>query len=153
MDFEKNRLTLEKVFRMKKVLVFILLSSPFFGFCDTLDFWAIYMNDSLIGRYNVAMEVPEIVLKRDSIDYNDTLFIQYGNDHPCVNCEYHFGAKQLSNGVPFDAVRRAGFKEQIPFRLERFLKTKRGNEFEFFVRERSEIKDNLSVKLFILKIE
>ena len=56
--------------------------------CDTLDYWHVYINDSLIAEFNSFSEDLSIKLKADDLKSSDTISVRYGTDHPCIDCYY-----------------------------------------------------------------
>ncbi|UKN02712.1 hypothetical protein K6119_04185 [Paracrocinitomix mangrovi] len=139
---------------MKKFVIICLIMVPFVGYCDTLDYWTVHLNSKLLGQYNELSNDNEIVLKSDSILETDTIFITYGNDHPCVKCEYYFAVKDSLDGIKIHVER----KHQIPARTSYPLKKLKNfhgqKEFLFFLYEDDWTGDhNIYTVLFRLKIE
>ena len=74
---------------MKKILILLsFMTITLFGYCDTLDYYHLYLNDSLIGQYNSLSEKPSITLKSSELKDDDIITVRYGTDHPCVDCVY-----------------------------------------------------------------
>lgn len=74
---------------MKKILILLsFMTTSLFGYCDTIDYYHVYLNDSLIGQYNSLSEKPSIVLKKSELNDDDVITVRYGTDHPCVECLY-----------------------------------------------------------------
>jgi len=74
---------------MRKVLMLLsFMSASLFGYSDTLDYYNVYLNDSLIGEYNSFSGKPSIVLKQSELQSGDVLTVRYGTDHPCIDCVY-----------------------------------------------------------------
>lgn len=74
---------------VNKILIFIsFMTISIFGYCDTLDYYHVYLNDSLIGQYNSLSEKTSIVLKSSELHDTDVITVRYGTDHPCVECVY-----------------------------------------------------------------
>lgn len=72
-----------------KILVtFILLISPIIGVCDTLDYWHIFYNDSIIAKFNSTSQDLKIEISKSTIKENDTLTLRYRSDTPCTNCKF-----------------------------------------------------------------
>ena len=72
---------------MKRIMIiftFLLLS--FTGFCDTIDYWHVYINDKLIAALNDYSEAFNITLKISELKNSDTITVRYGNDTPCYDC-------------------------------------------------------------------
>ncbi len=118
---------------MKKLILILLTILPLFGYADTLDYWSIYLNDSLIGQYNSLSEDIEIVLNRESIKQNDTISILYGNDHPCSQCEYYYAVKEKIYDTKLEVERRNHILKEVYFPLLTLKKFIWCKEFEFSV--------------------
>jgi hypothetical protein len=74
---------------MKQLTVlFFFLSISLNGFCDTLDYWHIYINDKLVAEFNEISKDLNISIKKTDIKGNDIITIRYGTDQPCVDCMY-----------------------------------------------------------------
>ena len=69
-------------------ILFSFLFISLNGFCDTLDYWHVYINDSLIGEFNSNSKQPTIDLKQANINKNDVITVRYASDNPCVDCIY-----------------------------------------------------------------
>lgn len=136
-------------------MLLFLLSFPVFCWADTLDFWTVYYNDSIIGRFNSNSTLDELILKSGKIKKNDSIFIVYGNDHPCINCEYYFSVKDKDNGVKIYVKRERKLYVMVGFPLDKLNRYKHDNEFVFFLHEDNfENKhNNVYIDLFHLKIE
>ena len=74
---------------MNKILIIIgLLILPLIGFCDTLDYWHVYYNDSVIAKFNSVSQDLKIEIARSKIKEGDTLTVRHGDDTPCINCKF-----------------------------------------------------------------
>ena len=75
---------------MKKTLILLsFITVSLFGHCDTLDYYHVYLNDSLIGKYNFSLsDKPLIVLKKSELNDDDVITVKYGTEHLCVECVY-----------------------------------------------------------------
>jgi hypothetical protein len=74
--------------KMNKFLITLgLLILPLMGFCDTLNYWHIYYNDSVIAKFNAASQDLKIEIDRSKIREGDSLTIRYFDDTPCNNCK------------------------------------------------------------------
>ncbi len=74
---------------MKKILILqSFMTASLFGYCDTIDYYHVYLNDSLIGQYNSLSETPSIILKKSELNDDDVITVRYGTDHPCIECVY-----------------------------------------------------------------
>ena len=134
------------------------MSLSFAGFADTLDYWSVYLNDSLIGHYNTLSTDNEMTLSISVINENDTINIIYGNDHPCTKCEYYYAAREMKNRVKVQAVRKKKILTKVSFSLNQ-LKTRMIKyqevpiDFEFFLHEDNYISEiDPYTILFKLKI-
>lgn len=134
------------------------MSLSFAGFADTLDYWSVYLNDSLIGHYNTLSTDNEMTLSISVINEIDTINIIYGNDHPCSKCEYYYAAREMKNRVKVQALRKKKILTKVSFSLNQ-LKTRMikyqevPSDFEFFLHEDNYISENTPYTiLFKLKI-
>ena len=127
---------------------------PTESFADTLDFWSVYLNDSLIAELNMTSDDFNMELDKQTINVNDTISIVYGNDHPCYNCEYYYAVKDRKDGIKIHVERRNRTTEKVYFPLIKLKEYTGFNEFEFFVYEHSYVNDDASyLVLFTLKLE
>jgi len=72
----------------KILITFGLLILPIIGFCDTLDYWHVYYNDSVIAKFNSTSQDLKIEIDRSKIKEGDTLSVRHGDDTPCINCKF-----------------------------------------------------------------
>lgn len=72
----------------KFILTLSFVWASMFAFCDTLDFYHVYFNDSLLGKYNSLSEKPFFVFKSSKLKDTDAITVRYGTDHPCYECHY-----------------------------------------------------------------
>jgi len=49
---------------------------------DTIDYWHIFYNNKMVGKFNEVTKNPSIVIKSDEVKLNDFIKIQYGDDTP-----------------------------------------------------------------------
>ena len=139
---------------MKGVLIYLLFL-PLIGYCDTLDYWTVYLNDSIIGQYNTTSTENCIEVNRNSINVTDTIYIKYGNDHTCNKCEYYYALKDINFGVKLHVERKYKILEKISFPLIVAKDWKRSNEFEIFLMEDNYLsqKQHYTLLLQIIIIE
>lgn len=73
---------------MKKVLFLLLLSGLFTAnaFADTIDYWHVYLNDSMIANFTENSKVLDVLLYEKKIDVSDLISVKYYNDTPCGGC-------------------------------------------------------------------
>ena len=139
---------------MKKLILIFITILPLISHADTLDYWSVYLNDSLIGQYNSISNDNEIVLNRQSIHQNDTISIIYGNDHHCSRCEYYYAVKDTDGGIKIHVERRSEILKKVFFPLLKIKEFTRSKEFEFFVYENSYTNDkDIYTLLFKMRIE
>ncbi|MBK7109536.1 MAG: hypothetical protein IPH61_10530 [Bacteroidetes bacterium] len=72
--------------RLTTLILFLIISSN--GFCDTLDYWHVYINDKVVAKFNENSKDLTINIKKTELKVNDIITVRYGNDHPCINCFY-----------------------------------------------------------------
>jgi hypothetical protein len=136
---------------MKRTILFFILLQPLLGFSDTLDYWSVHLNNNLIGNYNTFSTNNEITLNRADIKPTDSLYITYGNDHPCANCTYYYMVKAPDLAMKYGKTAKyLNTKMSFSlFKLSEFLDL---NDFEFSVYDGIYTKELLSyVRLFKLK--
>ncbi|MEO9531981.1 MAG: hypothetical protein ABJG68_07355 [Crocinitomicaceae bacterium] len=140
---------------MKFFLLIGLIIFPFIGFCDTLDYWTIHLNENELGKYNSASENIEIVLKMDSISDSDTIYITYGNDHPCVRCEYYHAVKDIESRIKIHVNRLHVLNKTVSYPLKKLIEFFGKKDFVFFVYEDDWTgkSNNVYTELLKLKIE
>ena len=61
---------------------------PLMGFCDTLDYWHVYYNDSVIAKFNSVSQDLEIEIDKSKIKDGDIISVRHGDDTPCVDCKF-----------------------------------------------------------------
>ena len=72
----------------RQIIILGLMAMPLIGFCDTLDYWHVYYNDSVIAKFNSASQDLKIEIDRKDVNEGDTLSIRYGDDTPCNDCKF-----------------------------------------------------------------
>lgn len=73
---------------MKFLFVFsFLLLLSIAGSCDTIDYWHVYLNDSLIMKFTDNMGDRTITLNREQIESKDSIVVRYMRDTPSTKCE------------------------------------------------------------------
>ncbi|MFK8046515.1 MAG: hypothetical protein AB8B72_13545 [Crocinitomicaceae bacterium] len=139
---------------MRFLIAAYLVVLPTLVFSDTLDYWTVYLNDSLIASYNLASTNKSITLNRELLSSKDTISVFYANDHPCTKCEYYFAAEDVKGGVKVHTDRVKRQFRLVYFPLSKLINFKTGNEFKFSVVEIA-YKDGQTkyCPLFVLKIE
>jgi hypothetical protein len=134
------------------VLLFIALL-PFSGFSDTLDYWSVYLNEDIVGKFNSFSTNNEIALNREDIKPTDSLYITYGNDHPCANCTYYYMVKERDLAMKYGKTAK-NLNTKISFSLYKLSEFLGSKYFEFSVYDGIYTKELLSyVILFRLKFE
>jgi hypothetical protein len=74
---------------MKKIaLLFFLIIFSFNGFCDTVDYWHVYIYDKLIAEFNLNSKNLTVNVNKSELNDNDFITVRYANDHPCSDCIY-----------------------------------------------------------------
>jgi len=69
-------------------ILFFFLIISLNGFCDTLDYWHVYINDKLVAEFNENSKDLKINIKKTELKGNDIITARYGSDYPCVDCYY-----------------------------------------------------------------
>lgn len=73
---------------MKTIVFTFLLLCSFQAKCDTLDFYHVYLNDSLIAKFNFFSESKSIALKAAELKETDVLTVRYFTDAPSPHSVY-----------------------------------------------------------------
>ena len=74
---------------MKQIaIIFGLLTMSLKGQCDTLDYWHVYYNDSVIAKFNSVSRDLTIQFDHRNIKPTDTISIRHGDDTPCFDCTF-----------------------------------------------------------------
>ncbi len=73
---------------LNKIIFLLSFLSSLNGHCDTLDYYHIYLNDSLIGQFNSVAKNPSIYIKLSELKKNDIITVRYVTDNPCTDCIY-----------------------------------------------------------------
>jgi hypothetical protein len=142
--------------KMKHVIIiFTFVLIPLSGFCDTLDYWHVYLNDKLIAEFNENSTNLMINIKKVELKGNAIVTVRYGSDHPCVDC--HYGLTILGDfkrKAPEVETNEHFGKLSIPLKdLLDIQKTDGINKFSFNYYERTNIRyDKKKRLLFVLTI-
>lgn len=77
--------------KMRSLLLFaiavVVLSLPASAAkVDTLDYWHVFYNNRVVGKFNQTSANRQIVIKKIDFKPADLLSVNYGNDAPCKDC-------------------------------------------------------------------
>ena len=50
---------------MKKFILIFITLLPLISYSDTLDYWSVYLNDSLVGEFNLYQIIMRLLLKEN----------------------------------------------------------------------------------------
>jgi hypothetical protein len=127
-------------------ILFYFLIISLNGFCDTLDYWHVYINDKLVAEFNENSKDLTIEIKKTELKVNDIITVRYGTDHPCVACFYGLTViADFKRKAPEVETKEHFGKLSIPFKdLLDIQKTDGIDKFYFNYYERkiSEIHNN-----------
>ncbi len=135
------------------IFAFLLISIN--GYCDTLDYWHVYINDSIVSKFNSFSKDLSINLKRSELNSSDTITVRYGTDHPCIDCYYGLTVQsEIMQRTPAVETKKHFGKLSIPIKdLLEIEKTYHISRFPFNYYERTDKKiDKMGRLLFILTI-
>src|SRR5258708_2858726 len=80
-----------KLLTRMKAVYFILIILSFAATkevrADTVDYWHVYYNKKLLARFNQTNKNHSISINKSQVKNDDKLYIEYGNDTPCSDCE------------------------------------------------------------------
>jgi thioredoxin-related protein len=77
------------------ILTFILLSLN--GSGDTIDYWHVYINDSLVAKFDENSKDLTFKLDARSIREEDKITIRYFKDTHCIDCTYFLFVRDQQN--------------------------------------------------------
>jgi hypothetical protein len=119
-------------------ILFFFLFISLNGFCDTLDYWHVYISDKLIAEFNENSKDLVINIKKTELKNNDIITVRYGTDHPCVDCVYGLTViADFKRKAPEVETKEHFGKLSIPFKdLFDIQKTDGINKFHFNYYER-----------------
>ncbi|MVO07672.1 hypothetical protein GOQ30_00675 [Flavobacterium sp. TP390] len=58
------------------------------GFCDTIDYWHVYINNKVVAEFNQNSSDLTIKIKKGEITKKDLITVRYFSDHLCTDCVY-----------------------------------------------------------------
>lgn len=70
------------------IILFVFLIISLNGFCDTIDYWHVYMNDKLIAKFNANSKDLNVNIKKMELKNSDVITVRYGSDNSCIDCSY-----------------------------------------------------------------
>ncbi len=122
----------------QRTILFFFLIISLNGFCDTLDYWHVYINDKLVAEFNENSKDLTINIKKTELKGNDIITVRYGTDHPCVDCLYGLTViADFKRKAPEVETKEHFGKLSIPFKdLLDIQKTDGINKFYFNYYER-----------------
>lgn len=81
--------------KLTTILTFLLISLN--GFCDTIDYWHVYINDSLVAKFDENSKDLTFKLKASGIKNEDKITIRYFKDTHCIDCIYGLFVRDQQN--------------------------------------------------------
>lgn len=139
----------------QKITLLLFLLTSMTAFCDTLDFWHVYINNKLVAQFNETTKDLSVLIKKTEINENDTLTVRYGSDHPCADCIYGLIVlAEIKRKSPEATTKEHFGKLSIP--IKAFLEIQKSNElskfyFNYYEKTNKGI-ETRSRKLFVLTI-
>ena len=138
----------------RKIIIILLLTLSFKGFCtelDTLDYWHVYKNDKVIAKFNSVSKDLNIKIKKSEIKETDTISIRYGKDTRCSNCKYILFVRDEKNRK-LRITESDEFWSKLSFGLADLTEFGRKNEskrYDFYYWERNSDGKNGRMKLVL----
>ena len=148
-------ITLKPMIIHKFLILLAFVAVNFLGYCDTLDYYHVYLNDSLIGKYNSLSKQPSITLIESELNDSDVITVRYGTDHPCFECVYVLTAfAEIKAQIPSATTNEQFGKLSIPMKdLIYFNKLLGVDSFHFLYSIKTNGQfENRATHLFTLKI-
>lgn len=141
---------------MNRIIITLgLLVLPIMGFCDTLNYWHVYYNDSVIAKFNSTSSDLKIEIDASKITEGDSLSIRHWNDTPCFKCSFLVVVKDEKKRKLKNAV-NSKFSNKLSFGLRELFdsgeksKSKR-YDFNFWEEDENENESD-SQKTLILRL-
>lgn len=124
------------------ILTFLLISLN--GLCDTIDYWYVYINDSLVAKFDENSKDLTFKLKADNIKKDDKITIRYFKDTHCINCIYGLFVRDQQNRKLRETTTKEHFgKLTLSLKdLTDFGKVNNSKEYHFNFFERSNKGEN-----------
>lgn len=135
--------------RSKFFVFFVITLISFNGKCDTLDYWHVTINDSLIGQFNSLNANPTINLSSEWSNF-DSISIQYFSDTPCSECRSMLSVRD-ENKMKFRATSNTGAWVKLTLslgELMRLAKMYNSSSMDFDYWQSGESKLNTKKLLF-----
>lgn len=137
---------------LKKILVTLgLLTLPLIGFCDTLDYWHVYYNNSVIAKFNSASQDLKIKIDRFKIKENDTLTIRHGDDTRCTNCKFVLLVRDEKKRK-LKITETDEFWGKLSFELNDLIKfgdKNKSKQYDFYYWEQNDVEDKHPMTLVL----
>jgi len=138
------------------VIIFTFLLISINGFCDTLDFWHVYVNDKLIAEFNEFSKDLTLNLKKSNIKSTDTITVRYGSDHPCGDCYYGLTVfveimEQLPEAETKEHFGKLSISLNDLLHIEKKYKIQKFN-FSYYEKTNKEFDNEVTRRLFTLTL-
>lgn len=99
---------------LKIILLFVVLFFSRIGICDTATYWHVYLNDSLIAKFNESSKDLEIRLKKSDLNSFDTLRVKLKTCALCSDCFFTLELfLEIKENTPSDSSRENAFPLKI----------------------------------------
>lgn len=102
--------------------------------CDTIDYWHVYLNDSLIAEFNANSADKTIRLNRKELSSDDNLVVRYGTCMHCIDCHYSLEIS-LDIAEPKPSVESKEYFGKLAYPLDYLLNVNRKydrTKFQFY---------------------
>ena len=122
----------------KPFTIFILTLIPLSGISDTIDFWEVYINDSLVAEFHDPKDAF-MKIKSDNIRDTDKITIKYFQDAVCTDCFYELIVQDEQKRRLGETTTTEHFGE-LTFSLNSLMALGKDNnteEFHFYFSQRS----------------
>lgn len=136
--------------KIKLFFLFAILFTTSASKADTIDFWHIYINDSIFQKSHQGNEGMVITLKRQSIATTDILSVRHYDDTPCINCTVALGIRDVT-GLEVKHI-DGKERDKLAITFKELLEISEKNNSKSFLFSFYE-DGKLRRHLFILKIE
>lgn len=136
------------------LLVAFIAFNCFISKADTIDFWHVYYNDSLIQKFNIHNDSEVIVIKVKMVQSVDSIRINYFRDAPCTDCHLNLMVRTDKNNKIIYS-KAVGTGSTLSFDLRRLVNVYTADKKRYFeVLYDDDYPGNKKIKLlFLLKFE
>ncbi|HRO76435.1 MAG TPA: hypothetical protein PLP27_09835 [Crocinitomicaceae bacterium] len=101
--------------RLAILFTFFLVS--FNGFCDTINYWHVYINDELVAKFDENSKDLTLKIKKSDLKESDLITVRYFSDTPCIDCLHKLNVfAEIKQQLPHAETKEHFGKLSIPIK-------------------------------------